>query len=259
MYMKITACFTPIPYLLCALLLLPLACTDDDNENGGEKKTPPVITLTAPIDGFVANLSDGEDIVFKWKSVETDGYHLVFSTQADFSKADSIKTQDTTLTLTAANLNRRLGRLGVATDERKPVYWTVQPVVANAEIKTKVRTLNITRFATSDVEVVLPADGATIDLKTVGNVVFEWKVTPANAKLIVLLGEKADLSDARPLSVNEPSPLLLPADLVNELLIGYGGEPGKTHTLYWAILFADEELKPDTEIRSLHVKVYASE
>jgi hypothetical protein len=106
------------------------------------------------------------------------------------------------------------------------------------------------------VVVLQPEDGATVDLSAVAAITFAWTVTPADTPLVVLLGQRPDLSDAQSLSITTPSPLLLPADIANILLIGYGGKPG-TNTLYWTILFADEVLQPDTEIRTLHVVLYA--
>jgi hypothetical protein len=246
-----------LPVLGLMLMLFGGACSGDGKVPEDET---PVITLTTPEDKTSIDLSAVEVVAFTWEAKNVSGnYFVTFRTSGNQASFESFLDVTSPLVVTAAELNERLGRLGVAPEVSTPIYWSVTPYDTDIAAATEPRTIHVTRLPdnTPVVTMLLPANNTFIDLANVEFITFSWEITPAGSEVKALLGQRSDLSDGQSLPIGAaPSPLDLPAAVANELLKSYGGVPGETHILYWTILPATVELQPDTEIRTINVKIY---
>ena len=131
---------SPFSVLLIALAVV-VGCKDDDVPTYQEYE----IVLTSPDDGATIDMSQDATWRFGFNEVPTiNEYVLMLSRQDDMTAPEEMLVTLNPQLLTTAELNTKASALGVETGKTTTLYWSVRPNSGASNIKTQVRSLQLT-------------------------------------------------------------------------------------------------------------------
>ena len=103
------------------------------------------LVLTAPDDGIAVDLAESPTVNFGYNEVpNVKMYVLMLSRQEDMTEPQSILVTENPQPLTTAELDAQRLALGIPSGQTTALYWSVRPNSGAYNIKTQVRSLQLT-------------------------------------------------------------------------------------------------------------------
>jgi outer membrane murein-binding lipoprotein Lpp len=158
--------------LLSGIMLWGSSCKDDKDEN-----STATLSLTAPAGDQSYDLAAVASVAFTWNvsgGAVNGGYQLLLSLAEGLTQPQTIDAENTSVSISASDLDAKLAALGVAVGESRKIYWSVRAKTATDVETPKARAIILKRIS-YNIVLQTPAEGANVPA---GAVTFSWTATP---------------------------------------------------------------------------------